>query len=166
MTRIATILLILLGVLLLLQFYPKAPKNQSAQPTGYELEKTHAVPDPVLAILQYSCYDCHSNHTNYPWYSSLQPVSFWLNQHIEEGKDELNFSTFGSYSLRRQYHKLGEIAEQIEEDEMPLSSYTLIHRTARLNSTQKNMVSSWVTALRDSFQANYPVDSLKRKKRR
>ncbi len=165
MKTISKILLLVIGVLLLLQLYPKPPKNQQDQPTGNELDKAHAVPPPVMAILENSCYDCHSNHTIYPWYASVQPVAFWLNQHIEEGKEELNFSIFGSYSLRKQYHKLEEIAEQIEEDEMPLSSYTLVHRTAKLNTTQKSMVGSWVSALRDSFQANYPVDSLKRKKR-
>jgi len=67
--------------------------------------------------------------------------------------------------LRRQFHKLEEISEQIEENEMPLKSYTVIHGNAVLSTIQKTAIKEWVTALRDSFQTNYPVDSLKRKKR-
>jgi hypothetical protein len=88
-----------------------------------------------------------------------------LGDHITEGKRELNFSEFGSYSIRRKYKKLEEINEQVKENEMPLSSYTIIHRDAKLDDHKKLLLAGWVTALRDSFKANYPADSLARKKK-
>ena len=152
-------------ILLLAQFLPKSNHNNGDALMPASIETSHNVPADVAAILKTSCYDCHSNHTEYPWYASIQPVSKWLNNHVEEGKGELNFSEFGNYSLRRQFHKLEEISEQVEENEMPLSSYTLIHGDASLNEKQKKAISSWVNNLRDSFKLVYPADSLQRKRR-
>ena len=158
------ILLILVLLFVAIQFIPVA-HNEYNEATNKSIEPVHHLPEAVLTTLKTSCYDCHSNQTHYPWYAKVQPVAFWIGDHIEEGKDELNFSKFGDYSLRRQFHKLEEISEQIEENEMPLKSYTVIHGNAVLSTIQKTAIKEWVTALRDSFQTNYPVDSLKRKKR-
>jgi len=157
--------LTILIALLLFQFYPKPKKNISAAINPNDISLVHHVPPDVLQLLKTSCYDCHSNNTVYPWYASVQPVAMWLGNHIDEGKEELNFSEFGSYSIRRKYKKLEEINEQVKEGEMPLSSYTIIHRDAKMNESQKLLLANWVTALRDSFKTNYPADSLARKKK-
>ncbi len=159
---IKNILLALVVLLVLVQFYPRAKKNNDLTAVN-DLATVHAVPADVMDILKTSCYDCHSNNTFYPWYSNIQPSSWWLNDHIVEGKKELNFSEFATYRLARQYKKLDEIINQIKEDEMPLQSYTLIHRNAKLSKEQKLLVSSWSSALRDSMKTVYPADSLKRK---
>ena len=154
----------LIILLLLIQFYPK-PKENIATTSGLnEITMVHQVPADVQKILKTSCYDCHSNNSVYPWYAKIQPVALLLDDHIKEGKKELNFDEFGSYSIRRRYKKLDEINEQIKEDEMPLFSYTIIHRNARLNNEQKLILTNWTAALRDSFKVNYPPDSLTRKK--
>ncbi len=160
-----TIVIAVIIILLLAQFLPKNNNNNGDALMPASIETSHKVPGDVAAILKTSCYDCHSNHTTYPWYANIQPISKWLGNHVEEGKGELNFSEFGHYSLRRQFHKLEEISEQVEENEMPLSSYTLIHSDASLNETQKKIISSWVNNLRDSFKLVYPADSLQRKRR-
>lgn len=160
-----TIIVAVVIILLLAQFLPRKNNNNGDALLPSSIETSHKVPADVAAILKTSCYDCHSNHTTYPWYSNIQPLSLWLSNHVDEGKDELNFSEFGNYSLRRQFHKLKEISEQVEENEMPLSSYTLIHGDASLNETQKKTLSSWVNNLRDSFMLVYPTDSLQRKNR-
>lgn len=157
---------LLIGILwLLLQFYPRSYSNQKLSASNFSIEKYHHVSDSVMSILVTSCYDCHSNQSTYPWYAAIQPVNWWLNKHIEEGKEELNFSLFGQYAIRRQYHKLKEIKEQVQEDEMPLTSYTLIHRKAQLSNQQKLCIENWAMALRDSFERVYPADSLKRKRK-
>ena len=161
---IKRILLFLLVVLALFQFYPRPAKHDSQGPDLQDITRVHQVPEQVAGILKTSCYDCHSNHTYYPWYARIQPVAIWLNDHIEEGKGELNFSEFGSYNIRRKYRKLEEINEQVKEGEMPLSSYTIIHRDAKLSKEQKLAVAQWVESLRDSIKQAYPADSLKRKK--
>ena len=155
---------VLLAAIVLIQFYPRPEKNLNKETGTADISKVFEVPAPVLQVLQTSCYDCHSNNTAYPWYSQIQPVALWLNDHVEEGKAELNFSEFGNYSIRRQYRKLEEINEEVKEGEMPLSSYTLIHRNAKLENEQKLLLANWTTSIRDDFKAKYPPDSLERKK--
>ncbi len=121
-----------------------------------ETENTIFVSDVVGRILQTSCFDCHSNYTNYPWYTNIQPIGWWMNHHVEEGKDELNFSEFESYSLKRKLHKLKEIKEQVEEGEMPLRSYTLQHGEAKLNSEQKRILIRWVDDTRKYLTDTIP----------
>jgi hypothetical protein len=162
---IKKVFLLLIVILLLCQFIPKKNNNTGVADGPASITSVHAVPEQVVNILKTSCYDCHSNHTEYPWYSNIQPLSWWLNDHVQEGKRELNFSDFGNYSVRRQYHKLEEINEQIEDQEMPLSSYTIIHQNAKISNEQAEIMKKWVISLRDSFKLVYPEDSLKRRKR-
>jgi len=154
----------LLAVLVIIQFFHPR-KNVSPGPVvnPNDISKVYYVPGDVEKVLKSSCYDCHSNNTKYPWYSKIQPVAWWLNDHIQEGKKEINFSEFASYGIRRQYKKMEEIIEEVKEDEMPLFSYTLIHRYAILTKDQKSSLTSWATAIRDTMKAKYPADSLKRK---
>jgi hypothetical protein len=158
------ILFILIAVLVIIQFFHPDKNTDNSPAEANDISKVLAVPDNVQDILQKSCYDCHSNNTDYPWYAEIQPVSWWLNHHITEGKSEVNFNEFSTYSLRRQYKKLEEIIEQVKEDEMPLSSYTLIHKDAVLTKEQKLALSSWASSARESMKAKYPADSLLRKK--
>ena len=137
--------------------------NLTTSATANDITKAVPVPDNIQTILKTSCYDCHSNNTICPWYAYIQPVAWWLNNHIEEGKKEINFNEFASYSLRRQYKKLGEIIGQLKEDEMPLDSYRLIHRNAVLSEPKKMSLLNWAQALKDTMQQKYPADSLKKK---
>ena len=155
--------LLLIGLVVIQFFHPNKNDDGSAAALTNDISKVFPIPDNVQNILQNSCYDCHSNHTQYPWYAEIQPVAWWLNHHIEEGKKEINFNEFATYRLRRQYKKLEEIIKQVKEEEMPLSSYTLIHRDAILSSDQKFALSAWASAAMDSMKVRYPADSLKRK---
>lgn len=158
--------LVLLAALLIIQFFrPKKNVSDSSAVFANEITTVHHVPDDVQQILKTSCYDCHSNNTEYPWYSNIQPVAWWLADHVNEGKKELNFSEFATYRIGRKYRKLEEISKEIEEDEMPLNSYTLIHTDTKLNTQQKTSIDNWVASLRDSIKANFPEDSLKRPQR-
>ncbi len=153
--------LLLLLAFVAIQFF-KTEKNIASGISANDITRAYPVPDEVQAILKTSCYDCHSNNTVYPWYNKIQPVAWWLKNHIDEGKRELNFSEFASYRIGRQYRKLEEVNKEVKEGEMPLSSYTLIHGDAKLNDQQKLTVANWVNAVRDSIKAHYPEDSLKR----
>jgi hypothetical protein len=100
----------------------------------------------------------------YPWYAEIQPVGWFLNNHIQGARRELNFSEFAGYRLRRQIIKLQQIAEQVSEDEMPLPSYLIIHTRAKLSQEQKDRLVAWANTMRDSMRAMYPADSLERRK--
>jgi hypothetical protein len=147
-----------------IQFIHPARNISNVSPKSSITEK-FIVPDEVHQVLLNSCYDCHSNNTRYPWYANIQPVEWWLTKHINDGKRHLNFDEFASYPVRRQYGKLKEIKEQLDRDEMPLASYSLIHRSSILSVDQKTMVVNWCEALLDTFKAHYPLDSLERKNR-
>ncbi|HNP54283.1 MAG TPA: heme-binding domain-containing protein [Ferruginibacter sp.] len=140
------IFLALLILLVLAQFIPRPPKNNNTEINANDITRLMTVPENVQAILKKSCYDCHSNNTHYPWYAKIQPVALFLNNHIEEGKRELNFSEFGSYKAKRQHRKLEEIIDQVKEGEMPLSSYTLIHGDAKLSTEQRQLLTDWALA--------------------
>jgi hypothetical protein len=133
----------LLIIMVLVQFIPRPQKNISKETPISDITKVYPVPDSVYSILKTSCYDCHSNNTNYPWYASVQPLSLWMNHHIEEGKEELNFSEFGKYAKEKQSEKLEEIEEVLKEDEMPLKAYTIVHGEAKLNKEQKEKIETW-----------------------
>lgn len=104
-------------------------------------------PASVVEVLKSSCYDCHSNQTNYPWYSQVAPLSWWIDHHIEEGRDELNFSEWGTYSIKRKTKKLHEIIEEVEENEMPLESYLWIHSESKLSPEQVTELLDWIKYL-------------------
>jgi hypothetical protein len=158
-------LLILIVVLLvLIQFYPKAAKNISETASANDITTKYPVPDSVQSILKASCYDCHSNNTVYPGYSKLQPISWWLNSHIVDGKRALNFSEFTSYPVKKQYKRLKNMNDEVKSGDMPLESYTLIHTYAKLNDVQKSSIANWVNALQNTMKAHYPIDSLISKK--
>ena len=151
------------AALVIMQFVPSA-KNNSNDATK-DITTAFPVPAEVQTILKTSCYDCHSNNTVYPWYSKIQPVAWWLADHIKEGKSEVNFNVFADYKPRRQYKKFNEIIEQIETDEMPLSSYTIIHRETILSPAQKTLMIDWAKSMKDTLAAHYPMDSLLIKKK-
>lgn len=159
MKILKAILLVVAALFVAIQFI-RPERNTVQGGMSRSLVAAHDVPPGIQAILETSCYDCHSNSTRYPWYAEIQPVSWFLNNHIVDGKRHLNFSEFGGYRLRRQYHKLEEIVEMVGAGEMPLSSYTLIHTDAKLSAEQKERLIGWAHALRDTMKATYPVDSL------
>ncbi len=136
----------LLALLIIMQFYRPA-RNESATVPASDIITAYAVPDNVAVILKKACYDCHSSNTHYPWYANIQPVAMWLEHHIDEGKDELNFSEFGNFKTRRKLKKLREIVDEVEEGEMPLSSYTLIHKEAVLTEQEKQLLTDWAKGL-------------------
>lgn len=154
----------LLVILILIQFYPKPVKNQSGLKGDNFIGNNFTISDSVNKVLTTACYDCHSNQTVYPWYTNVQPIALYLNDHVIEGKRKLNFSTFTNYNLAKQFHKLEEVEEMITEAEMPLTSYTLIHWDASLTNNEKQLLINWSQDLRNQMKAKYPIDSLIRKK--
>ena len=87
-----------------------------------------------------------------------------MDNHVKDGKKHLNLDDYTMRSLRYQYHKLEEIEEQIRDGEMPLNSYTWMHKDAILTPAEKDKIINWSKSLRDSMKAKYPIDSLVRKK--
>lgn len=149
---------ILIGLAILfvaIQFYRPA-RNISSGPASNNIGNTYAVPEDVNAILTKACNDCHSNNTVYPWYASIQPVAAWLDHHVDEGKGELNFDEFLTYKPRKAHHKMEEVNEMVKEGEMPLDSYTWIHKDAVLTESEKLVLANWSVAVMDTIAKQYP----------
>lgn len=112
------------------------------------IAKLAPVPAEVDTLLRRACYDCHSNATTYPWYANVQPVGWWLEKHVRDGKRHLNFSEFATYSAKRATHKLEEMVEEVRERHMPLASYTWLHPQAKLSDAEVKTLVDWATNAR------------------
>ena len=157
------VLIFILVVLIVIQFIHPKPNKAAGDQPNY-IGKAYPVPEDVKSILQKACNDCHSNNTRYPWYSNVQPVDWWLTNHINNGKNHLNFDEYTNRRLRYQYGKLDETVDLVKKKEMPLNSYTWIHKDAILTEDEKNKLISWAEGIMDTLKAKYPIDSLIRKK--
>lgn len=154
-------ILIGLGIVLVAIQFVRPERNLSDDRT-YDVSTKYAVPEDVKQILAVACNDCHSNKTEYPWYANIQPVAWFLDHHVTDGKRHLNFSNFTSRSVAYQNHKFEETIEMVKEGEMPLASYTYLglHAGANLTEQQKQSLINWAQANMDSLKAQYPADSL------
>jgi len=142
---IRIVLMLLLVALVVIQFI-RPDKNNGGYESVMEFENDTKPSVQVASLLKENCYDCHSNQTQYPWYSEIAPISFFIAEHIKEGKEELNISNWRTYSLKKRDHKLEELIEKIEEKEMPLESYTLIH--GDLEEDDRTLLIQWATMAR------------------
>lgn len=149
------ILLGLLSLFILIQFF-RPSRNLSTAPEPDDIFSHYPASENIKAMIKTSCYDCHSNDTRYPWYAGIQPLAWWLDHHIEEGKGELNFSDFAAFNIRYKSHKLDEIMKVINEREMPLKSYLLIHSGARLTDAQRKEIVKWADELREVIKPRDP----------
>jgi hypothetical protein len=150
MSLIKKILLAASIVFIVIQFVRPA-QNKNRQVSPADISKIDSVPENVQTILKRSCYDCHSNHTNYPWYFNIQPAGWWLASHVKDGKEELNFSEFGQYSIRRQRSKLNSIAKTVEDGTMPFPSYAFLHKEAVLTKDEKAIIIDWANKEKENL---------------
>ena len=139
--------IVLLTIFISMQFI-RPPRNNGVADAVNDITHYVRVPDTVMNILKTSCYDCHSNHTAYPWYVNINPVGLWLKNHIDDGKRAINFSDLSGLSKKKLDHRMKDIADQVDSGEMPLSSYTFIHRYATLDNGQILKIKNWTVDAR------------------
>lgn len=137
----------LLLVFVVIQFINR-PERVNEPVTENDIINVLEIEGPLATMLKAACYDCHSNQPRYPWYANVAPISWRIGEHIEHGRDELNFSNWGTYSARRRDHKLEEIIEEVAEGKMPMPNYVRMHRDAKLTEEQIEMLREWVQAER------------------
>ena len=131
--KVATVCVVLFA---LAQLFPVSRTNP---PVEQEVD----APPEVRRILERSCYDCHSHATRWPWYSRVAPVSWLVAHDVNEGREHLNFSTWGRYDAEERGENLEEIAEVLEEGEMPPWFYLPLHPDARLADAELATVRAW-----------------------
>jgi hypothetical protein len=134
---------VMIGLLVLfvaIQFWPVARSNP---PVTGDL----AAPEPVNSILRRSCYDCHSNETRWPWYSYVAPVSWLVAHDVEEGREHMNLSEWSKLSENKRASVADEMAEEVEDGEMPLPMYLRAHADAKLSDEDKRILRKWADEL-------------------
>lgn len=132
------LLLILIGM----QFFQIDKTN----PPINEADTFEAIENPpqeIALIMKNACNDCHTNTTKYPWYTSIAPLSWWIKDHIDHGRGELNFSEWGTYKVRKKLHKMEEVAEEVEATKMPLLTYALMHHDAFISKEDRAALVKW-----------------------
>jgi hypothetical protein len=132
-----------LAILLVIQFIRPNVQNKAVDP-ALDFSAMMNVPADLQQVLSDACYDCHSNTAKFPWYSQVAPVSWWIANHINEGRENLNFSEFGAIAANDRTEVMEELEEVLVEGEMPLASYTWLHPEARLSEAQKTALLDWV----------------------
>lgn len=147
---IKKILLGLLVVFIALQFF-QINKKPIEFDASQDFFTTVEAPEDLKMLIRDACYDCHSHETTYPWYASIQPVGWWLKDHIDHGKGELNFSEWTTYPARKAGHKLEECYEEVEEKHMPLKPYLITHSEARMTDEQRAAVVAWFKERYENF---------------
>lgn len=130
-------LLLIIGIVLLAIQSIRIDKTTKPLNTTTDFITSTMANETISHTLKIACYDCHSNQATYPWYSHIAPISWWIKNHINEGSLHLNFSDWATYSEKKRNHKLEECIELVEEGEMPMYSYTVMHKEAKLTDAQK-----------------------------
>jgi len=147
--RILKIFLIVLVVIFAgMQAIRPTFSNPSVDESQTINARTQITPQ-VAAILDRSCRDCHSNKTVWPWYTQIAPVSWWLSNHVNEGRHNLNLSEWGKLAPDRQDRKLRQICDQVQDGVMPLSSYLPMHPVAKLSDQDKKILCDWTDKERE-----------------
>ena len=126
----------LVALLLLIQLIPVARTNPPVtadMPASPELH----------AVLKQSCYDCHSNETEWPWFTTIAPMSWLAVRDTNEGRRRLNFSQWDQVSAEQQARVARESWGQVAEGEMPPFIYVLPHPNARLTDAGKAILQQW-----------------------
>ncbi|MGH9795113.1 MAG: heme-binding domain-containing protein [Candidatus Acidiferrales bacterium] len=148
MKIIKTIVVILAILFVAAQFVRPARTNPPVD-RALDVHTTAQVPAEVSGILKRSCYDCHSNETDWPWYTEITPINWWIvDTHVEHGREHYNYNEWGRMTAQDRDHILDEICEEVEAGAMPIPSYLIVHRDARLSESDKRALCDWTKAER------------------
>lgn len=151
------VLLFLLFTFVVIQFI-KRPEIINEPVTDTDIIVALNIDQEISSMLKSACYDCHSNQPRYPWYAHMAPVNWWIGDHIEHGRDELNFSMWTTFTARRRDHKLEELIEMVESREMPLPNYVPLHKEADLSDEQIASLVAWAKTVRADIANEPPAD--------
>jgi hypothetical protein len=137
--------IITLGILFVLIQVVRPAKTNPPIDQSKTLQATAQVPPAVAAILDRACYDCHSSRTTWPWYSNVAPISWFLVDHVNEGRQEMSFSEWATYPTQKQGRRLNGICKEVKSGDMPLSSYLILHPEAKLSDADRQTLCDWTS---------------------
>ncbi len=134
---VLAVLIVLFGLLQLVQPERTNPPIQS------DFLTVTKAPAQVVTMFNAACYDCHSNATRWPWYSYVAPMSWQIAQDVSHGRKHVNLSEWpATPDLARK--KIEDMSDEIDDGDMPLGKYTMIHKDARLTADQRSELTQWL----------------------
>jgi hypothetical protein len=148
-----SILIALFVIVLAIQLVPVHRTNPPFDPAA-TLERSATVPANVKAILDRSCKDCHSNETRWPGYAYVAPMSWLLVHDVNEARENLNLSEWGTDDAEAQNDSLIEICRRVRRGQMPLKRYAWIHPSARLTAEDVEALCEWTAEMRRTLRGN------------
>lgn len=147
------LLISLVAAFVIIQFVPSSrPDNQPV--SGQDIFEIQAIPTEVGSILKNACYDCHSQSVKYPWYSYVAPVSWLVARDVNMGREHLDFGKWGKLSKRDKIKVLSEVAEEVEDENMPMQIYINLHSEADLTEKQRELIINWSEELAEQIMEN------------
>lgn len=130
-----------------IQFVRPARTNPIVDPARALVARIDVTPE-AGAILDRACRDCHSNDTRWPWYSSVAPVSWFVIDHVNHGRRHFNYSDWAQYAAEDADRILVNTCAFARKDSMPMPSYLLMHREARLSDADVTALCDWTETVR------------------
>lgn len=130
-------ILVFFTIILLMQVI-QIDKTNPTSNSKLEIE----APAEIKTLLVNACYDCHSNQTVWPWYSSIAPVSWIIEGHVDDGRRSLNFEEWASYSEEEKKEHLREIYRTVYAS-MPPKDYIRFNKKAEMTKEQRELIREW-----------------------
>ena len=146
MKLLRILFILIIAAFVVIQFFDIERDNPEFNQED-DLMTVEKPPAEVQKILRATCYDCHSNETQWPWYSYIAPASWFVKQHVTDGRDNINLNFWGEYELEDRAYMIKEMIEEVEEGEMPLPGYDIMHPDARLTNEQKEVLFKWLRSI-------------------
>jgi Haem-binding domain len=141
--------LLLIVPIATLQFMPSPPKVNPLVTPEHTIEANLHVTPEVSRLLRRACADCHSNETRWPWYSRVAPMSWTVADDVNRARRAMNFSEWSTGTGRNPDLAIGTLAAaclDVQNGDMPLKKYLLLHREARVSAAEATMLCAWTTA--------------------
>jgi len=131
--------LAVLVLFVLLQFVPRGRGHSNPPVTGEPPWDSPATRETFMLV----CGDCHSNETQWPWYSHVAPISWLVEEDVEDGRGHFNVSAWDEGPGHAD-----EAAEEYGEGEMPLWFYTPLHPSGVLSPEDRG---AFIEGLKATF---------------
>ena len=128
---LSSIAIAFVAVFALIQAVPYGRSHTNGPVTG---EPKWSSPQ-TRELMVRACFGCHSNEVKYPSYANVAPISWAVQNHVDEGRSQVNYSEFTTNS-----DGADETIEVIQEGSMPPAYYTAFgrHPEAKLTTTEMN----------------------------
>ncbi|MDQ0067093.1 heme-binding domain-containing protein [Chryseobacterium lathyri] len=139
MNTLKKVLFWTLVVFAMMQFISIDKVNKPVN-TAVNFVDAKKTPEKIRSLIKGACYDCHSNETVYPKYAYVAPISWSVKSHVNEGREHLNFSVWGTYNKELKESMLSKSIQTVQSKVMPMPGYIVYHKEANLTEAERTLL--------------------------